>query len=76
MCNSFYAWSSISSAFVQAVNLQPLIAEARFLSQVVDRLALGQTLLQVIQYSPVSIILQCSTLISTIKIILPQGKEG
>jgi len=63
MCKSVYAWSSISSVIVQAVNRQPLITEARVRSQavlcwfVVDRLALGQTLLQVIQYSPVSIIL-------------------
>ena len=57
MCNSVYVWSSISSTFAQAVNRQPLIGEARVRSQTVDRLALGQTLLQVIQYSSVSIIL-------------------
>jgi len=57
MCNSVYIWSSISSTFAQAVNRHPLIPEARVRSQTVDRLALGQTLLQVIQYSSVSIIL-------------------
>jgi hypothetical protein len=54
MCNSVYSWSSISSVIAQAVNRQSLVAEALVRSQAVscwffvDRLALGQTLLQVI----------------------------